>query len=162
MDITLAIVALILGLVGLIGVIVPVLPGTILSFIGFVCVFFTTGSTITLTQLIVWGAISVVAIILDYVLPGYFSKLFGGTKAGITGATVGTLVGICFGIPGIIFGPFIGAIIGEVVGSKTPLEKAFKVGCGSLLSFLAGTGIKLVAGVYMFYYIVKVFIAVVL
>lgn len=162
MDITLAIVALILGLVGLIGVIVPVLPGTILSFIGLICVFFTTGSTITMSQLLIWGTVSVVAIILDYILPGYFSKLFGGTKAGITGATIGTFVGLCFGIPGIIFGPFVGAIIGEVVGSKTPLEKAFKVGFGSLLSFLAGTGIKLVAGVYMFYHIVKVFIAVVL
>ena len=162
MDITLAIVALILGLVGLIGVIVPVLPGTILSFAGLVCVFLTTGSTITVSQLLIWGTVSVVAIILDYIIPGYFSKLFGGTKAGITGATIGTFVGLCFGVVGIIFGPFVGAIIGEVMGSKTPLEKAFKVGCGSLLSFLAGTGIKLIAGVYMLYHIVKVFIAVVL
>ena len=162
MNITLIIIALIFGLAGLVGVIVPIIPGTILSFIGLLCVYFTAGSAITITQLIAWGVISVIAIVLDYVLPGYFSKLFGGTKAGIMGVTIGTFVGLCFGIVGIIFGPFIGAIIGEIAGSKTPLDKAFKVGFGSLLSFLAGTGVKLIAGVCMFYHIIKAFINLVL
>lgn len=161
MDLTLVIVALIMGLVGLLGVILPVLPGTILSYAGFLCVYFTTGSSITATQLIVWGVVSVIAIVLDYVLPGYFSKVFGGTKAGITGATVGTFVGLIFGVPGIILGPFVGAVLGELIGSKVELSKAIKVGLGSMLSFFVGTGIKLIAGIYMLYYIVKEFIMVV-
>ena len=162
MEFGLLIIALVAGVVGLVGVIVPVLPGTLLSFIGLVCAYFVAGSTITTTQLIVCGVISVVVILLDYILPGYFTKLFGGTKAGITGATIGTFVGLLFGIPGIILGPLFGAVIGEMVGSHVDIDRALSVGLGSLLSFLVGSGIKLIAGLYMIYHIVKVFIGVVL
>ena len=153
------IVALVAGVVGLLGVVVPVLPGTLLSFGGLVCAYFVTGSTITTTQLVVCGIVSVIVILLDYLLPGYFTKVFGGTKSGITGATIGTFVGFLFGIPGIIFGPFFGAVIGEMVGGKTDIDRALSVGLGSLLSFLIGSGIKLIAGLYMIYHIIKVFIA---
>ena len=85
-----------MGFIGLLGVIIPVLPGTILSYIGLLCVFFTTSSSITMLQLVVCGVFSVLAILLDYLLPGYFSKMFGGTKYGITGATIGAIVGIFF------------------------------------------------------------------
>ena len=160
MEIGLLIIALVAGVIGLLGVIVPVLPGTLLSFGGLVCAYFVTGSTITTTQLIVCGIVSVVVVLLDYLLPGYFTKVFGGTKSGITGATIGTFVGFIFGIPGIIFGPFFGAVIGEMVGGKADIDRALSVGLGSLLSFLVGSGIKLIAGLYMIYHIIKVFIGV--
>lgn len=161
MDTVLAIIGLIAGFIGLLGVIVPVLPGTLFSYLGLICVYFTTSSTVTVTQLIIWGVVSVIAIVLDYVLPGYFSKLFGGTKAGITGATVGTFVGIFFGVPGIILGPFAGAVIGEMISAKVDFAQALIVGFGSMLSFLVGTGIKLIAGIFMMYYIFKDFINIV-
>ena len=71
---------------------------------------------------------------------------------------MGTFVGLIFGIPGIILGPFFGAVIGEMVGSNADIDKALTIGLGSLLSFLVGSGIKLIAGLYMIYHIVKVFI----
>jgi uncharacterized protein YqgC (DUF456 family) len=160
MEIGLLIIALVAGVIGLLGVIVPVLPGTLLSFGGLVCAYFVTGSTITTTQLIVCGIVSVVVVLLDYLLPGYFTKVFGGTKSGITGATIGTFVGFIFGIPGIILGPFFGAVIGEMVGGKADIDRALSVGLGSLLSFLVGSGIKLIAGLYMISHIIKVFIGV--
>lgn len=162
METALLIIALVGGIVGLVGVVVPVLPGTLLSFIGMLCAYSVTGSTITTTQLIVCGIVSIVVILLDYLLPGYFTKVFGGTKAGITGATIGTLVGFVFGPVGIILGPFFGAVIGEMVGSNTDIDKALRIGLGSLLSFLIGSGIKLIAGLYMIYHIIKVFISVML
>ena len=154
------VIALIAGAIGLLGVILPVLPGTIPSFGGMLCAYFVQGSTITMTQLVVCGALSIIVVVLDYLLPGYFTKLFGGTKAGITGATIGTFVGFLFGIPGIILGPFFGAVIGEMVGSKTTLDNAINIGLGSMLSFLVGSGIKLIVGIYMMFYIIKSFIAV--
>lgn len=159
MEIGLLIIALVAGVIGLLGVILPVLPGTLLSFGGLVCAYCVTGRTITTTQLVICGVVSLVVILLDYLLPGYFTKLFGGTKAGITGATIGTFVGLIFGIPGIIFGPFFGAVIGEMVGGKADIDKALSIGFGSLLSFLVGSGVKLIAGGYMMYYIIKVFIS---
>lgn len=154
------IIALIAGTIGLLGVILPVLPGTILSFGGMICAYFVQGSTITMTQLVICGILSIIVVVLDYLLPGYFTKLFGGTKAGITGATIGTFVGFLFGIPGIILGPFFGAVIGEMVGSKTTFDNAINIGLGSMLSFLVGSGIKLIVGVYMMFYIIKSFIVV--
>ena len=161
MEFGLIIIALVAGIVGLVGVVVPVLPGTLLSFVGLLCAYFVTGSTITMTQLVVCGILSLIVILLDYLLPGYFTKVFGGTKAGITGATIGTFVGLLFGLPGIILGPFFGAVIGEMVSSNQDIDKALTIGLGSLLSFLVGSGIKLIVGLYMLYHIVKVFIGVV-
>lgn len=160
METTLAIIGLAAGIIGLIGVIVPVLPGTILSYAGLVCLYFTPTTTITMTELIIWGVISVIVVVLDYILPGYFSKVFGGTKSGITGATVGTFVGIFFGLPGIILGPFVGAVFGEMIGGKISFGEALTVGFGSMLSFLVGSGIKLIVGAFLMYYIAKDFIAV--
>ena len=159
MDLTLLIVGVIMGVVGLLGAIIPVLPGTILSYIGFLCVYFVNGSSISTLQLVICGIVSVAVIVLDYILPGYFSKLFGGTKYGITGATIGTIVGMFFGIVGIIIGPFIGAFIGEMIGKQINPEQALKVSIGATLAFIAGTGIKLIAGAYMLIYIIKEFIA---
>jgi uncharacterized protein YqgC (DUF456 family) len=101
-----------------------------------------------------WGVISAIIIILDYILPAYFSKLFGGSKAGIWGATIGVVVGMfTMGPLGIILGPFVGAVAGEMLHQKQTLDKAIVVGAGSLLSFFVGTGIKLIAGGFMMYYI---------
>lgn len=162
MDTGLIIIAIIAGVVGLLGVIVPVLPGTLLSYGGLICAYFVDGSTISLTQIIVCGIASIVVIILDYVLPGYFTKLFGGTKAGITGATIGTFIGFLFGLPGIILGPFLGAVIGEMVGNNASIDKALNIGLGSMLSFLVGSGIKLIVGLYMIIQIIKVCIDIIM
>jgi uncharacterized protein YqgC (DUF456 family) len=108
---------------------------------------------------VICGIVSIVVIVLDYILPGYFSKLFGGTKYGITGATIGTIVGMFFGIVGIIIGPFIGAFIGEMMGKQIEPKQALKVSIGATLAFIAGTGIKLIAGAYMLVYIIKELIA---
>ena len=156
MDTFLAIAAVICGVVGIVGAVLPIIPGTILSYAGLVLAFCTENSAISKGQLWLWGVISVVVIVLDYILPGYFSKLFGGTKAGITGATVGVLLGaLVLGPVGIILGPFVGAIVGELINQRQAIDKAIVVGFGSLLSFFVGTGIKLIAAGWMMYYIWK-------
>ncbi len=154
MDTLLAICALVCGIVGLLGAIIPILPGTILSYVGLICAYFTSTSTLSEKQLWLWGAISAIAILLDYILPGYFSKMFGGSRAGVVGATVGVIAGMfLLGPLGIILGPFAGAVIGEMLNQNQPIEKAIVVGAGSLLSFFVGTGLKLIVGGFLMYYI---------
>lgn len=154
METILEVTAVACGVIGFLGAIVPVLPGTILSYIGLLCIFFTPDASISLTTLIIWGLISATVVILDYILPGYMSKKFGGTKKGITGATVGVFLGMFFGPAGIILGPFVGAFVGELMNDHSSTDKAFKVACGSLMSFFLGTGIKLIAGGIMLYQII--------
>lgn len=115
----------------------------------------TEGSTISQTTLWSWGIVTIIVCILDYILPGYFSKVFGGSKAGVTGATIGIFVGLFMGPIGIILGPFLGAMVGEMLNQKRTLDEAFKVGLGSLISFFVGTGLKLVVTGMMMYYIWK-------
>ena len=156
MDTFLAISAIICGVVGIIGAVVPIIPGTILSYAGLVLAFCTEHSSISEGTLWLWGAISLIVIILDYILPGYFSNVFGGSKAGILGATIGVLIGAdVMGPIGIVMGPFVGAVVGEMINERRPLDKALIVGFGSLLSFFVGTGIKLIAAGWMMYYIWK-------
>ncbi len=133
----------------------PVLPGTVISYIGMLCISFSSYSELSTLTLATWGIVAVVVIVMDYVLPGYFSKKFGGTKAGVTGATIGTIAGIFFGPLGIILGPFVGAVIGEMLAEKLTFNQALTVGFGSMLSFLVGTLFKLIAGGFMLYYIIK-------
>lgn len=155
MDTTLAVIAIICGIVGLLGAVLPVLPGTIVSYIGLLCVAFTDKSEIGVTTLVLWGIISLAVIVMDYILPGYFSKRFGGTKAGSIGATVGTIVGLFFGPIGIVVGPFFGAVFGELIAEKLTFNDALKVGFGSMMSFVVGTLFKLIAGGFMLFYIIK-------
>lgn len=155
MDLALSIIALVLGIIGLVGVFVTGLPGTLFSYAGLICVYFNEDTTVTMTQLIICLVLTIVVMVLDYALPGYFSKIFGGTKYGIWGATIGTFVGLFFGPWGIILGPFVGAVVGELIGKKMSFWQAVKVGFGSMLAFFATTGIKLLIGLYLFYYIVK-------
>ncbi len=151
----LLILAALLGLLGLIGAVLPILPGTVLSYLGLLCAALVAESTLSASTLLVWAAVSALVIVSDYFLPGYFSKLCGGTKAGITGATVGAILGIfVLGFLGVVLGPFIGAVVGEMVSGKLPFREALVVGFGALMSFFVGTGIKLVVGIWMFYLIV--------
>ena len=133
MDIFLSILAVLCGIVGIIGSVIPVLPGPMLSFLGMLCCSWTDFSTLSSNRLWTWGIITIIVSILDFFLPGYFSKLMGGTRAGITGATVGVFVGLFLGPLGVILGPL--------------------VGFGSLVSFLAGSGIKIIISGFMLYYI---------
>ena len=155
MDTALLVLSLALGIIGLIGAVVPVIPGTIISYAGLVCAWFISDSELGTMMLVCWGILSVAVIVMDYLLPGYLSKKFGGTKAGSIGATVGTIVGIFLGPIGLILGPFAGAVIGEMMGKQLKFEEALKVGFGSMLSFLVGTLFKLIVGGFMLYYIIK-------
>ena len=154
MDTFLAIMAILCGIIGVLGAVVPILPGTMLSFAGMLCAYFIPSTQLTPGKLWLWGIISAIIIILDYILPAYFSKVFGGSKAGITGATIGVFAGMIFMGPlGIILGPFVGAVIGELLNRQQTLDGALIVGFGSLMSFFVGTGMKLIAGGFMMYYI---------
>lgn len=150
MDILLSIIAIICVVGGLIGCIVPIIPGVVLSYVGLLLTYFCSFSEVTASQLWIWAAAVAIVSLLDYLLPAYLAKRFGGSPAGTRGATVGMIVGmIFFNIPGVIFGPFVGAVIGELLTDKEDKAKALRVGFGSFLSFIFGTGFKLIVAVWI-------------
>ena len=155
MDIFLSIVAFLCCLVGIIGCIVPVLPGPVLSYAGLFCAYLCSYSTLTPATMWLWAGLTAAVTAVDYFLPGYMAKLFGGTRAGMIGATVGLIAGLLMGgLLGILLGPFMGAVLGELMHDRAEVGRAFVVGIGSFLSFFVGTGIKLVASIGMLTFVI--------
>jgi uncharacterized protein YqgC (DUF456 family) len=146
---------IVLILVGLIGCIVPVLPGPPLSFLGLLFLQFSRFGDFSVTFLLVMAFVALAVTVLDYVVPMWGTKKTGGTKAGVWGAALGMLVGIFFFPPlGIILGPLVGAIVGEAIRGAS-LNQSFRAGLGSLLGFMLGTGLKLIASMVMTFYFFK-------
>jgi len=155
MEVLLYILGGIFLLVGLLGAVLPVLPGPPISYVGLLIFHFTDKFEYSTNFLILWGLITALVTLLDYVIPLWGTKKFGGTKMGIRGATAGLIVGIFFFPPiGIILGPFFGAMIGELIQNSDDFNKAVKSAFGSLVGFLAGTGLKLAVGMMLIYYVV--------
>ena len=92
--------------------------------------------------------------VLDYFIPIWGTKKFGGTKIGVWGSVIGMIVGLFFAPLGIILGPFVGAIIGELIAGKET-KLAIKAGFGAFIGFLFGTIAKLIVGGFLIYYYVE-------
>ena len=157
-DYILIILGILLMILGIIGCLVPVLPGPPISFLGLIFLHLTRFGHFSNPTLITLGGIAVVVTVLDYIVPIWGTRRFGGSKYGTRGATVGLIIGLFLGPLGIILGPLIGAFVGEMI-FKDDLRYAVKAGFGSLLGFLTGIGLKLAASFIMTYYFVKEWIA---
>jgi uncharacterized protein len=150
-DYVLVVIGIILMALGIIGCLVPVLPGPPLSFLGLLLLHFTKFGHFTTWTLVIFAGIAIAVSILDYLVPIWGTKKFGGSKYGTRGALVGLIVGLFFGPVGIIVGPLIGAFTGEMI-FKDDFSYAFKAGFGSLIGFLTGVGLKLAASFIMTFY----------
>ena len=157
-DYILIILGVLLMILGIIGCLVPVLPGPPLSFLGLISLHLTRFGQFSNNTLITFGVIAVVVTVLDYFVPVWGTKRFGGSKYGMRGATVGLVIGLFLGPMGIILGPLIGAFVGEMI-YKDDIGYAFKAGFGSLLGFLTSIGLKLAASLVMTFYFVREWIA---
>lgn len=149
MDTFLAIMALLLALIGLAGCILPVLPGTPICYVGLLLISWTEYSTIENSTLVMFLIVTVAVSLADYLLPAWLSRRFGGSTRGAWGATIGMIVGLFCGPMGLVLGPFVGAVLGEMTVNRDDMNKAIKVGFGAFLSFIVGTGLKMIASIAM-------------
>lgn len=142
-------------LVGILGSILPLLPGPPLCFVALLIQQLRTEPPFTAKFLWIWAGITVVVTALDYIIPLYGTRKFGGSKYGIWGCTIGLLAGFWLGPLGIIIGPFAGAFIGEMI-ARNNSDHAFKAAWGSFVGFLLGTLLKLIVCFVMAWYLIKV------
>lgn len=156
MHIFIDIIAVVLGVVGVLGSVLPILPGPPISWVGLLLLYFWGDGTMTPKLLIIWGVVTIVVSVLDYIVPAYFTKITGGSKAAERFSFLGMIVGILFFPPwGMIIGAFLGAMLGEILYNSKDLKGSLKPAFGSFLGFLFGTGLKLTSCGVMLFYIIK-------
>ncbi|WP_346858347.1 DUF456 domain-containing protein [uncultured Draconibacterium sp.] len=159
MDIVLISFGVLFIITGILGCVLPVIPGPPLSYIGLLLLHFTKGYQFSSKFLIVWAVITVIVYALDYIIPVWGTKKFGGSKRGVWGSIIGLVFGLFLFPPfGIIIGPFAGAVIGELTAGKDH-SAALKSGFGSFIGFLAGTLLKLITSGMMTWYFFKLLIS---
>ena len=154
MEIILIITAFTCIVVGIIGSVLPVLPGVPLSYAGILLLHFTEKVQFSIPFLILWLVLVILVQLLDYYVPIWGTRKFGGSKRGVWGCAIGMVVGLFFGPWGIVLGPFVGAIVGELSGGKQT-QAAIKAGFGSFIGFLLGIVSKLVVGGFLLYYAIE-------
>ena len=155
MDFLLITIAGILVITGIIGCIVPAIPGPPLSYAGIIFLHFTRWGGLSIKLLLWLGIFTIVVTVMDYVLPIWATRKFGGSKRGVWGSIIGLIAGLPFAPWGIIIGPFLGAFIGEMTSSNDT-SKALRSATGSFIGFLFGTGAKIaVSGIILYYFVVK-------
>lgn len=154
MDIFWLIVAIVLMIAGIAGSLLPVLPGPPLSYAALWVMQLRSAPPFSIKLLLIFLGVTIVVTLLDYWIPVYGTKRFGGTRYGVWGCTIGLIAGLFFPPWGIVLGPFAGALVGELAGNANA-NHAFKAAMGSFLGFLFGTLLKLVSCLIMGYYLVK-------
>ena len=143
-DYILLIAGVLLVVAGILGCLLPILPGPPLSYIALILLHLSKFGQFNSVTLIILGGVTIVVTIIDFVIPVWGTKKFGGSKFGSTGAAIGLVVGLFFTPIGLITGTLLGAFIGEIM-FKNDFNYALKAAIGSFIGFLLGIGLKLAA-----------------
>lgn len=139
-----------LFVIGMAGAVYPVLPGVIaVYFAFFVYGWFFSFEPFGWFFWIVQTLIVVALLVADYAVGAWGVKKFGGSKLSVWLSTIGIIVGP-FVIPafGLILGPLLGAMIGELIKGES-LNKAFKVGVGSVVGLFSSIVVKVLLQLVM-------------
>lgn len=149
MEIAVWTAVLLLMLVGLAGCVLPLLPGTTLILLAVLLQKWLLPDTLT------WFAVGWVAgvwllsVLADLGCTLVGTKLLGGGRWGMAGATGGALAGMFCSLPALLFGTALGAILAEKwLGNKTD-EQALRAGAGAALGFLVSGFAKLACAIVM-------------
>ncbi len=160
MSTVIIILAVLAGIIGIAGSVIPGLPGPPISWLGLLILYIwgngtnAAGDPMSTKFLLIWLVITVIVCVIDYVVPAYFTRITGGSKAAGRGAIIGLIIGMFVPPVGIILGTLAGAFLAEYLVSRKSGWQSTKSAVGALLGFLFGTGIKLMASGLMMYHII--------
>lgn len=139
----------VLMLIGLAGVIVPVLPGTTLILAAALI------HKLVLPEAVSWATIGwvtlfwFISVVADFAGVLIGTRLFGGSKWGMAGASGGALVGMFFSLPALILGTIFGALAAEKLLAKKTHRASAWAGVGAATGFVISTVARLACGIVM-------------
>lgn len=129
---------------GILGSIVPIVPGPPLAYLSLLFLEGArAGEQFGVSFLVIMAGISILAALIDNILPLIGAKIYGASKAGIWGAVIGLILGAWFFPPlGMILGVLVGAVAGEI-GAGRSFRRAWKAGLATFVGNLVAVIIKL-------------------
>jgi uncharacterized protein YqgC (DUF456 family) len=141
--------AILLILIGLVGSVVPLLPGTTFILLGGLLQKWLLPETISWTAVGWMIAFWFLSVLSDIGCTMLGTRLFGGSKWGMAGATGGALAGMFFSLPALILGSMFGAIAAEKWAGKRSTDDALRSGAGAAVGFVLSTVAKLACALAM-------------
>ena len=163
MELVLILIGMFLLIIGVMGCIIPAIPGPPVAYLALILSLFIDQSLNTISEnnyilLTILGILTLSITVIDFLLPVWGAKKFGGTSSGRKGSTIALIIGVVnplatagFGALLIVISPPIGAFIGEkVAGGST--QTAIKSAKGSFIGFLSGLFLKLALVIAMAVY----------
>ncbi|MCO6564544.1 MAG: DUF456 domain-containing protein [Apibacter sp.] len=142
-------------LIGFIGSVLPALPGIPIAFTGLLIYkLCPLGETLSWWWISFCAILTLLGMVINYFMPIFTVKQFGGSKYGAIGATIGIFVG--FILPyGFLYGPFLGALIGELIYDFMDKKGALKASLGALLGYILCMGVNIIiCGITMTIFII--------
>jgi len=139
MDLAIWIFALLLLLAGFVGSVVPLLPGTTLMLAAVLLQKWLLPETIPWMAVGWIAAFWLLSVVSDFAFTLLGTRLFGGSKWGMAGASGGALVGMFFSLPALLLGTLLGAVVAEKWGAKRSTDASLRSGAGATIGFLFGT-----------------------
>lgn len=137
-------VFLLIWLVGVVGTFIPVVPATLLIFVGSVIATLIDGFQFSdFWFLLGLGAISIAIGFVDNLTSIWGTRKYGGSKRAAWGAFWGSIVGLVIPM-GLIVGPLGGAFLVEMYLEKKPVDQALRSAWGTFVGLLTGIAAKLV------------------
>ncbi len=142
-------ISTVMVLLGLAGTVLPVLPGTLLVWLGLLVgawsddfVRVSVGTMVFITLLALFASA------LDFVAGLMGAKRAKASTLALVGAAVGTVVGIFMGLIGVLFMPLVGAAIGEYWAQRNH-QRAARVAVATWLGIMLGMIAKIVIAFMM-------------
>ena len=137
------VLAALIIIAGMVGTVVPALPGVPMIFGGLLLAAWSNDfEVIGWVTLAVLAALTLIAVLIDYLAAAFGARRLGASPRAFWGATLGAIIGMFFGLPGIILGPFIGAV-GAELSAGQGARQAGRSGYGVWLGLVLGTAAKL-------------------
>src|SRR5690606_9308307 len=108
-----------------------------------------------LPEAIAWGALGWIAlvwflsVVIDFVGVLIGTRMFGGSKWGMAGASGGALIGMFFSLPALVLGTVFGAVVAEKWVAKKTHRQSFRAGMGAAVGFVLSTVGRLICALIM-------------
>lgn len=139
-------VASLIFMIGLAASLLPVLPGSVIVWLGMLTHYLWLGADQSVSGKIVilCVGLTVIGLVADFVLGAWGARRFGASWQGAVGALAGALIGFFLPPPllWLIIGPILGAFLGEIVAGKS-FRDGGRAGMGTVIGGIAAFALKM-------------------